>query len=152
MKDMFFNYDNCIDKKTYDTPIIFGDKTRKLESPPAIEPIIDIKGNEVGVRARHLADFTLYFNLDCNMECADLDTLVYNSTVSFQILNHKHEVVVEKTLATADIYCNGTLAIYISQTDAEKLKPELYHLNVALIWPGGGYNIFAEPDGMLAIK
>lgn len=154
MKDMFYNYDNNIDKKEYPHPIFFPEQVNILDSTNNVKLISDIKGNEIGVEVKQNTDFDLYFTLETiDCDCC-LDELVLNSSVIFELKNRLHTVMFSKSVQGAEVYCPEINAIKLHFNDNElaNLKRESYDIHLMLIWPDGKYELFTDGSGKLILR
>lgn len=154
MKDMFYNYDNNIDKKNY--PIIHypQDDSKILESNPTLSLVVDVKGNEIGVCARHTIPFELFFMMDGCVENSSIEELVMSCTsVCFRVVDYWHKIVLEKVFLPDECYIgDDTIKIALNQSDVDNFKQETYNMNLTLYWPGGSYTLYSEDNGFLTIK
>lgn len=153
MLDMFYNYDNDIDKKYYALPVTYKKPTKILQNENTVKIVYNVWGDQIGVQVSYQDDFYLYFNLDGIVEDSSIEKLLEQSTISFKLYNLWDKVVINKTI---DFSCfeaeTSTLAVYVTKEEAAKLKQETYKMELSLSWVDGDYTLFSKRDGMLLIR
>ncbi|MBP5467691.1 MAG: hypothetical protein J6Z11_00435 [Candidatus Riflebacteria bacterium] len=166
MKDMFYNYDNNIDKNLQNRPHFPAGYPAVLESDPNISIVKDAKDREIGVRVRHNMPFTLYFYLDDYtnaMKVSDIPNLrsfVLNSLCYFEVVSNKHNVIFSISQPAINIFDlkSSKLAINVSQEQANLLKKDTYRMQLVLSTIGtehtigSSYILFDEDDGLLIVR
>lgn len=134
MKDLFYNYDNCINKKDCAEVTERTNMTKTLSSDSTTKIVKDVKGNELGIQVKHNNAFTLYFSMSDYSDTTNFTELLSSSTFTFQILTTLHDVVINKELAADDIFIAAlnAVAISISDTEAKELDIDSYRMKLTL--------------------
>lgn len=153
MLDMFYNYDNDIDKKHYDLPVMYKKPAKTLQNENVVKIVYNIWGDQIGVQASYKDDFYLYFNLDGTVEDSSIEELLNQSIISFKLLDLWDKEIINKTI---DFSCfdaeTGMLTVYITKEEAAKLKRETYKIELSLSNADGDYILFSKRDGMLLVR
>jgi hypothetical protein len=84
----------------------------------------------------------------------DTKNYILESSIIFEIIDHKHNVVLTKEYAAKDIYdyASSELRIDISQTEARQLDIDSYRIRLTMGFPGGSYELYSESDGLLIVR
>lgn len=153
MLDMFYNYDNDIDKKYYDLPVTYEKPTKILQNENTVKIVYNIWGDQIGVQAAYKDDFYLYFNLDGTVENSSIEKLLNQSVIYFKLFDWWDKEIINKIIDFSYFDAEtGTLTVYITKEEAEKLKRETYKMELGLTWDGGEYILFSTRDGLLLIR
>lgn len=146
MKDMFYNYDHDINKKEYPEILDFSDHPKDMTNYGDIMIIKDIKENIIGVSVCKGSPIKLYFHLDGTIGGSD-DLEKYINSVTFNILDLNHEVLITKT----PNFVNKDLYIEIS-SEENILKQDLYRMQLIADIDEDQYTLFSEQDAVLEIR
>ena len=153
MRSMFYNYDNNINKDLSQRPCLGPVLPAVKEGSPNLSFIYNIKGDALGVCAKHLMPFMLYFHLE-EIHGWPLDSYIADHMIEFKVCTTTGKDVFRKTLAPSECFNSLTndLAIEITQAEAELLKQETYTISVKLLCATGFYTLFSANDGILMIR
>lgn len=153
MLDMFYNYDNDINKKYYDLPVKYEKPAKILQNENVVKIVYNIWGDQIGVQVAYKDDFYLYFNLEGTVEDSSIEELLSQSIISFKFFDLWDKEIINKTI---DFNCfdaeTGTLTVYVTKEEAAKLKRETYKMELSLNWADGDYILFSKRDGMLLVR
>jgi hypothetical protein len=140
MKNMFFNYDNNIDKDLHPEECLVMSQTN-LENNSYPMIVTDINGKQLGLKIKHNQASILYFNLKDkgSMYLAEnglsLYDLISSSSINFEITTTTHKVVLSKTFLGSEVfdYLTNDLVIPLTIEDFKHLKKETYKLSLKLM-------------------
>lgn len=153
MRSMFYNYDNNIDKDLSQSSCTCMPMVSTKEGAPNLSFIYNIKGELLGVCAKHGMPITLYFHLE-ELHGWPLAEFVTGHNVEFKLYSLSGKEIFAKTFKARDYY-NATsddLLVEIDQSEANKLRQETYCMEVKLTNSTGFYTLFAPADGTLVIR
>lgn len=152
MKDMFYNYDYNLDKKTYPEPLIWHDcHGHAVAFAGGAVPLTNAKGDVLGLLAKRNSDFDIYFTLDdlCGDE---MIARIMDSEIICNILAKDHKVLLSPEVIKYD---NHTLIAKVHASDDTipygVYRVELYAKVIRLGVEPVKYTLFAENDGILSI-
>ena len=153
MRSMFYNYDNNIDKDLSQPSCPCVPVASAKEGAPNLSFIYNIKGELLGVCAKHGMPITLYFHLE-ELHGYSLTDFVTDHNVEFKLYSLSGKEVFAKTFEARDYYnvASDDLLVEIDQAEANTLRQETYCMEVKLTSSTGFYTLFAPADGTLVIR
>lgn len=122
MSDMFYTYDNIIEKPLKKQ--IAGDLNPSLEESLTASWLKNVKGNLIGVQGNADSDLVLYFSLEISGDSRLIDEFITKNRFYCEFLNKSYEVVLTKL---AIKYYTGILAVNIN---AGELVQDNYHIRL----------------------
>lgn len=119
----------------------------------ADKEVYNIKGEKIGILAKHGMPIILYFHID-EINNLPFNDFIMGCQIELALLNKNHRPVLSKQLACAEVF-NAELSdiiIEITQEESLKLKQESYGIDLRLISQEGFFHIFSETDGKLIVR
>ena len=157
MRDMFYNYENHIHRKKQ--PLLPPyEQPKTLEACGNVERLLNVKGDEIGVKGKVNSAFYLYFDFkgdaynDEGLREKTLWEVLSTSEIYFDVLDQKREVVAS---FTPELCENADeIRVQILTSEEGPLKYGVYRMHLYFD-PGenmGTYTLFSEEDGILSIE
>lgn len=155
MKDMFYNYEHNINKKT-SPKLAEYDQPKMLDICGNAERLCNAKGDMLGIKGKVNSKFYLYFDFfgevtdDEGFFEGTLRDALANAVLHFDVLDKKHEVVASFEPELSDYLDEIRVQVYTSEDGP--LKYGVYRMHLYFETDEGVYSLFSEEDGILSIE
>lgn len=149
MKSMFYKYDRDIEDKGY-PPMKPVCERKEADCLSGGRPLLNAKGDSIGVKASCDSPFVLYFAIEGEVEGSSVAELLSECALDLKLIHGKTGEEVGSIACEPLEDLDGVKATI--DPGALGLEPNAYRMRLELSDGEGLYTLFSEKDGILSLS